>query len=303
MAPGLHSLQTNFGNGPADQRIFQLDEEYDQHRHNKEVCRREGIEKYYVRAVESPKTQIEISRFIAQLLSTDYPEYFVYSESGSYCHFANQLTENRLQWEKESAELIHPEYLSVLDALADQVPEDIAIWQKTGEEDYISTIHLCSPNHWSPKDKVGKPFSLIHQPVAEMEKLRARYQPMLNALVRSKTQVRFAWGISTDQRLNHHPEPPLETGESEWVGRSFNPNNPKLFVRTERQTLTGFPAVQSVLFTIRTYFTDVLELSATELLALIEAIKTMSEASLRYKGLYADRDQIIAWLESRQSIS
>ncbi|MEM9671780.1 MAG: DUF3445 domain-containing protein [Bacteroidota bacterium] len=302
VAPGLHALETDFGNGSADQHIFQLDEQYSHFRDNKDSCRREGIEKYYVRARVSATTQIEISRFIAQRLATEYPDYFIFSESENRCQLTNRLTGIQLQWNKEDNRLENLGYLSVLDALADQVPEDLAIWQKTDRGDYISTIHLCAPNHWSPAEKVGKPFSLVHQPVAEMEKLRQRYQLMLDSLLRPKTWVRFAWGLSTDQRLNHHPEPPSGMLEAEWKGRSFNRKNPKLFVRIERQTLTGFPETQAVLFTIRTYFTDTRKLQKNELLALIEAVQSMSEASLRYKGLLASRDQIIDWLTSRTSL-
>jgi hypothetical protein len=295
-------LGTDFGNGPADERVFQLDEKYDHFRKNKKSCRREGIEKYYVRARESAKAQIEISRFIAHRLATEYPEYFHLIEKGKYYELTNRLTETQLQWNCDKTGLINPGYLSVLDALSDQVPEDLAIWQKNHQGDYISTIHLCAPNHWSPNEKVGKPFSLVHHPVAEMEKLRQRYQPMLNALLKPETWVRFAWGLSTDQRLNHHPDPPPGAEEAERKGRSFESKKPRLYVRTERQTLSGFPEVQAVLFTIRTYFTDVCELTAIELAELTKAIKSMSEASLRYKGLLADRDKIIAWLEFQHSM-
>jgi len=299
VAPGLHSLETDFGNGLADGRIFQLDEKYDHFIKNKKSCRREGIEKYYARTGEPANTQIEITRFIARRLSIEYPEFLHFTESGSCRELTNRLTETQLQWDCDGTSLSNPSYLSVFDALADQVPEDLAIWQKTDRGDYISTIHLCAPNHWSPDEKVGKPFSLVHQPVAEMEQLRQRYQPMLNSLLKPKTWVRFAWGLSTDQRLNHHPEPPLGTEEAEWEGRTFDRKNPQLYVRTERQTLTGFPEVQAVLFTIRTYFTDIRELTTKELLALSEAIKSMSVATLRYKGLQSEHDLIIEWLKSQ----
>ena len=288
----------NFGKSPADRRIFQLDREYPRFIENKEDCRREGIEKYYVRAREHPETIRTITRFMAERLTEEYPEYFVLRKSGAVCELTNRLRSLTLRWTIEGVLLDTSSYTSLFDALADQVPEDLAVWQAGDGEDYLSTIHLCAPNHWAPAEKVGKPFSLVHEPVAGMEALRRRYQPMLRSLLRPDTWVRFAWGLSTDTRLNHHPEAPDGVAYPDWAGRVFDPAHPQLFVRVERQTLTGFPEVKAVLFTIRTYFEEVRYLSPPEQQALLRAIQSMSEASLRYKGLYRDQKQVLDWLEA-----
>ncbi|MEQ9437545.1 MAG: DUF3445 domain-containing protein [Cyclobacteriaceae bacterium] len=296
IAPGLHALTTDFGNGPADQYIFQLDEAYPDFIANKAACRREGMQKYYVQARERPDTLRAITRFIAQRLAEDYPEHCALQKTGDVYELTNRLRGLRIRWDNDGQLLNNKVYASLWDALADQVPEDLALWQTVGEEDYLSTIHLCAPNHWAPADKVGKPFSLVHQPVAEMETLRRRYLPMLRSLLKPNTWVRFAWGLGTDTRLNHHPQAPSGLAPEAWSGRSFEPADPQLFVRIERQTLTGFPEVGAVLFTIRTYFEDVQQLSFTERQALAQAVETMSEATLRYKGLFEQREQILAWL-------
>jgi hypothetical protein len=66
--------------------------------------------------------------------------------------------------------------------------------------------------------------------------------------------VRFAWGLSTDTPLNHHPEPPMNILPLQWQGRNFDPNNPRLYLRIERQVIWGLPKYEAVLFVIRTYF-------------------------------------------------
>jgi hypothetical protein len=108
--------------------------------------------------------------------------------------------------------------------------------------------------------------------------------------------VRFAWGLSTDMRLNHHPEAPADHDPLDWEGRAFDPAKPKLFVRTERQTLTGVPQVQAVLFTIRTYFEDVQSLTQAQQNQLHDAIESMSHDTLRYKGLHADKEKLLNFL-------
>ncbi|WKN44459.1 heme-dependent oxidative N-demethylase family protein [Tunicatimonas pelagia] len=296
VSPGLKPLKTDFGNGWVDRCIFQIDQNYSQFGQNKQACRRENIAKYYQQSGESAQTLRVIHQFIAQQLAAEYPNSFIYQYAQNVNQLQNHLRNTTLRWSAEEKLLSDNKYHSVLDALADQVPEDLAVWQLSDQCDYVSTIHLCAPNHWAPAEKVGKPFSAIHEPVAGMDKLRKSYRPMLSSLLQPKTWVRFAWGLSTDNRLNHHPEPPPDWNETDWRGRSFDPANPILFVRIERQTLTGFPRVNAVLFTIRTYFTDVKDFAASEKQALIEALNSMSEVTLRYKGLLNDKDKIIHYL-------
>nr|WP_262918988.1 DUF3445 domain-containing protein [Tunicatimonas sp. TK19036] len=291
-------MNTDFGNGASDQHIFQLDHQYAHFIENKAVCRREGIGKYYVRSQEFPDTLQAVTCYIAEKLAEEYPSQFELERSGDKYKLTNCLRNCALRWTEEGRLLDHSIYTSVSDGLADQVPEDLAIWQVHGEKDYLSTIHLCSPNHWAPADKVGRPFSFVHAPVAGMDALRRRYQPMLRSLLQPKTWVRFAWGLGTDTRLNHHPKPPPGITSQEWMGRSFDPNHPQLYVRVERQTLTGFPEVQAVLFTIRTYFEEVHQLPRPEIQALSGAVTSMSEDALRYKGLHEDKAQLLGWLNS-----
>ena len=256
----------------------------------------EGIAKYYQQSSESNQTLQAVNSFIADQLASEYPDYFSFEEKLGTFQIKNSLRDITLRWGTDGKLVGSTHYQSVFDALADQVPEDIAVWQLSDQRDYLSTIHLCAPNHWAPAEKVGKPFSVIHTPVAGMEKLRENYQPMLAALLKPATWVRFAWGLSTDDRLNHHPEPLPGWNKEIWRGRSFDSAKPKLFVRIERQTLMGLPAVNAVLFTIRTYFMNVKDLSKEEKQALVKALNSMSAATLRYKGLLADKGEVVQWL-------
>jgi hypothetical protein len=105
-------------------------------------------------------------------------------------------------------------YVSLFDALCCQVQEDIAVCQLNRNEDWLAAIHLCAPNHWAPQDKIGKPFNKVHAPVADMEKINASYRKMFDSLVHKGPFTRFAWGIATDTRLNHHPVAPPGADEA-----------------------------------------------------------------------------------------
>lgn len=296
-APGLYKLGTDFGNGAADGRIFQIDKQWFKYRDNKDSCHHENPGKYYCYLDDRPDRQKEVCNFIMGHLTQEYPDYFSLTKQEESYVFQSRLSGELLYFDQEGRLLEPARYANLLDALAFQVQEDLAVWQMEGEKDWMSHIHLSAPNHWAPRDKIGLPFSGVHTPVAEMEQMRARYQPMLKSLLRGGSYMRFAWGLATDTRLNHHPEAPPGQEQATWEGRSFEPNKPELYLRIERQTLSGLYETQTVLFTIRTYFEYVPALQTAQKLQLKEALESMSGASIAYKGLRADYEKIIKFLE------
>ena len=115
--------------------------------------------------------------------------------------------------------------------------------------------------------------------------------------------VRFAWGLSTDTYLNHHPHPRLDVPEYAWQGRTFSQTRPRLWLRVERQTSWGFPQIAAALFTIRTYFTDCREIkrNPSKLNALTCAIESMTPEILRYKGIADAKAEILCWLRAAET--
>lgn len=296
IAPGLHKLGQKFGNGEADRKVFQLDENWPWYRSNKEACRKENYEKYACTHNAKADSLWVVSDFIVSRLLEEYPAFFELTRKDEVNIFQNRMRGEQIRYTDDGHLLAPSHYRNLPDALAMQIQEDLAIWKLEGDQDWMSYIHLCAPNHWAPAAKIGRPFSAVHLPVAGMEAMRARYQPMLRSLLKGGSYVRFAWGLSTDNRLNHHPEAPKGHDLQAWKGRAFDPADPQLFVRTERQTLTGFPEVQAVLFTIRTYFEDVQSLTQAKRNQLHDAIESMSHDTLRYKGLHADKENLLNFL-------
>ncbi len=191
------------------------------------------------------------------------------------------------------------EGLTCLDALARLVADDLAIIRRdpgTGR-DWLAWIHLAFPNHWSPADKLGRSFLAVHEPVADFERVARSADRMLEALVHRGPFVRFAWGVATDTVLDHHPDSP--------PGRALREPSPEAaidetWLRIERQTLRGFPEHEAALFTIRTFFTPVSRIAGDGVRAglLAEALETMTEAAIAYKGLGGIREPLIAGLRS-----
>lgn len=168
----------------------------------------------------------------------------------------------------------------------------------------LIAIHLCYPNHWSAEEKIGKDFAAVHAPVAAIDKINQRSQAIVNTIIARDPMVRFAWGLSTDTRLNHHPTIPLDIQVELWQGREFNLHSPRLYLRIERQTIWGLPEYEAALFTIRTYFRDCSAIKKDPILRpkLVAALDSMTADSLVYKGLAESKDSILRWLNNESII-
>lgn len=182
-----------------------------------------------------------------------------------------------------------------IDFIISQVPEDFAIWKLEDDKEWLALIHLSSSNHWDAREKIGRSFTESHQPIPRIDPI-SRAAPKLFEQIQKRGAVeRFAWGVATDDRLNHHPEPPVDISLEEWRGRSFDEKAPKLYARIERQTL--FPVSKTCLgFTIKTYFQDISTLPTKDIQLIAQSIAGMDDRVLHYKGLYHDKDAILSWL-------
>ncbi len=296
VAPGLSLLRS-------DQRIFEIDKDIEDYYENKVAARDEDLSKYYARGKLKGHEQSAIIRFIARTLALEYPRFFELSENDEVLRLTNKLTSELITFDDEyfdahNSSLLY-NYVDGLDAIASQIPEDLAIWRKEETKEFLDTVHLCSPNHWDPREKIGRNFNDVHAPVGEWrESLAPKAQALVESMIKKGPFERFAWGLATDTRLNHHPEPRAGVESELWRGRSFDPKNPALFIRVERQVLVPFADLSLSLFLIRTYFYDVTTLNGDERGALKGALKSMRPETLAYKGLTQSYTQIIDYLET-----
>jgi len=302
VAVGLSALGRDFGNGPADARALQLDRAFGHYRREKLRARGERLGKYWCRDRPSPRALGAAHRWCLERLSREYPRYFRLREDRQGLHLHCELTGERLHFDDrggwQGAEAgVEPAYGAGLDALACQVQEDLALMElDEAGRDRISALHLCFPNHWAAEDKIGGDFSAIHRPVAGFGPIARQHGSLVDTLVQRGPFVRFAWGLATDRRLNHHPVAPPGSEPRQWAGRRFDADQSRLYLRVERQVLWGLPQARACLFTIRTYLTDCADLAPDRRTALGAAVAGMDRATLDYKGLNADRDALIAWL-------
>lgn len=303
---GLAALGTDFGNGKADSDAFQFDSGFDVFRANKLQARAEQLAKYYARDEAFEEIVPALCHWLAHRLASEHPQHFQLDETGDgralHCH----LTGERLLFDRQhtldasaSTTTVDPPYRDAFDALACQVAEDAAVIVRQPDgTDRAVAIHLCAANHWGARDKIGQSFFAIHQVVPGMEPVNERARQIVSAMIDRGPFVRFVWGVASDTRLNHHPQPPPGVETAQWQGRRFDRDDPQLFVRVERQVLIGLPEVDAALFLIRPSFLDGDRVRADGELnrALQSGLASMTHEQAQYKGVAEIRQDIIDWL-------
>ena len=298
MAPALRPLGSDFGNGAQDGYLIQLDRDFPRYRVNKEAAYADNRAKYFgLSQLETRVARAVAEAFVCHLTG-DYPSQFASVERRLTCH----LTGDVVAWtpdgvlDREHSQLALP-CTHLLEALALQMEADLAVVTRgPSETDRVAAVHVCAPSHWNPVTKLGQSFFETHTVVPGFERINAAAPRMVDVMIRQGPFVRFVWGVETDDRLNHHPEPPDGWTFDEWNGRRFDRD--PFWARVERQTLLGLPEVGAALFVIHVKTIPAAEVlaSPTERQTLLTALQSMSPDARRYKGVDTHFDALIRQL-------
>lgn len=305
VVPGLRPLGFDLGQGDFDKKIFQIDSQFPEFRRNKIECRKERLGKYFAKKELSAEVENGLVLFLIERLPSEYPGFFKLEKLEHYklqcLHTKDVITvsQDGKLVSFQAQEDVGPEVTNPIDALALQVPEDLALTSRDGQNDWLSMLHLCSPSHWAAEDKIGLDFGAVHRPIPHIEKITKVSSNLVEAMINKGPFVRFVWSFVTDQRLNHHPIAPPQWDQASWKGRTFDLSQGCPFhFRVERQVIWGLPSVQASLFTIRVSFWSGQEVKDHPEFRnqLISALKSMSPESRVYKGLHHCFEDLLNWL-------
>jgi dimethylamine monooxygenase subunit A len=294
-APGLRELGI--------EKVFEIDNQFQLYRDAKLESRRENLDRHIKTKAYDTGVSQAVVEFISEKLVEEYPEVFTIEGKDDpnlrilECRTTGEilyLGKDEISWGHDAK--TKPEYESRLDALACQIQEDITVM--TANEDYtknwLSAVHVCSPNYWAPDASLGKSFSELHGPVPDSKKQLV--DGLLKTSIKGGPFTRFVWGLTEDKELNHYYN--SETDEKKWT--SFSPENPELYLRVEREVLWGLKHVRALVFSFRTYFTPIQEIKSnaehSEQLSL--ALQGMTPPERAYKRLTNETiDDIMKYLE------
>lgn len=160
----------------------------------------------------------------------------------------------------------------------------------------IPWLAVALPSHWAPEEKVGRPFAEVHAPVAD-NKLIVGAATHLAALVTGPERwERFVWTIARHPRLHAHP---ARLDAAPW------PRDPEAVLagawwRTERQSFIPVPGARQAVFTIHVDTQPLAEAMTPERARRVhDALASMSDPVLAYRGLAAVRAPLLDWLARR----
>lgn len=278
--PGLKSFGADFGNGAADRLAFQVDRRFSAYRAAQAAALTEAPGRYRAAAGLTAATARAAVDALAARLTAEHPALFVRHGAVLRCALTGA-----------AIDLADPAPRATLDALAAEVQEDVALVALEDGSDRLAYVHVTAPNHWDPAAKAGLPFSAVHAPVPGMEDTNRRAQALLEGIARGAEYVRFVWGVTADDALDHHPA--RAAAYQRFAGKKTIAEG-DVFVRVERQVLIGLPGANAVLFLIRTYIEPLAALSAEERTALVRGLDSMDEAARVYKGLGNQFDAVRA---------
>jgi hypothetical protein len=170
-----------------------------------------------------------------------------------------------------------PADLHPLDAAGRLVQEDLCVLVLRDGAPHLDAASLCFPSYWRLGDKLGRPLSEVHRPVAHYaDELEAKVDALLARLTPERMVWRRNWSIHDDPSYFL----PVATPP-----RAVVPPD-GLWLRSERQTLRRLSSTDAVLFTIRTQQLPlaVLEERPEVGRALADAIAAWSSELRAYKG-------------------
>ena len=129
--PGLYRFPHDFGNGQADQRVFQIDHLFADYRAVKLAARAERLGKYYCTAQLSEDSRQHITRLIIEKLTGQLPQYFALEQHGGsmqlLCKLTNEVLVLDMEFKLLETSRLNTSipYQDSFDALANQLQEDL----------------------------------------------------------------------------------------------------------------------------------------------------------------------------------
>jgi dimethylamine monooxygenase subunit A len=175
--------------------------------------------------------------------------------------------------------------------------EDFAVLD--GATGTLPWLCVCVPSHWAPEEKLGLDFMALHAPVADNAVLLAASRQLVALATGGDCWERHVWTISPSGRYDQHPRRHARTP---WPDAA----DPAEFaagcwLRAERQTF--FPVhrgTRQAVFAIRVMLQPLTQAVTTPALArtVHDALASMSQAVLDYKGLSGARPTLLDWLEA-----
>lgn len=126
------------------------------------------------------------------------------------------------------------------------VQEDLCLLERRGDEHVLSAAVLCFPASWRLLDKIGRPLTTIHVPVAAYDgDIARRVQRLFDGVLVGRPLWRFN-ALRYFEADLHLPRPRVQPSAD-----AIPP-----YLRSERQCVLRLPETGACVFSIHTYVID-----------------------------------------------
>jgi hypothetical protein len=172
--------------------------------------------------------------------------------------------------------------------------EDFAILDASDAT--IPWLAVALPSHWAPERKVGRPFAEVHAPVADNRLITGAASHLAKLVTGAERWERFVWTIARHPRLHAHP---ARVDPAPWPEDLHGDAlAAQAWWRTEHQTFIPVEGAAQAVFTIHVEVQPLrAALADGARRALVhDALASMSDAVLAYRGLAPVRDRLLHWL-------
>jgi len=194
------------------------------------------------------------------------------------------------------------------EALAGGMQEDFVILHDEPGGMRARFLAVCFPSNWNPAEKLGLDFTAIHAPVADNALLQAGAAGIVDMAFRKASMLRHVWLITPGAELSQHPEGRRSRWEDALLQAEASPSGrliDRVFFRVERQTTLPLPALQRAVFFIRVMvcgLVDVLSVEPSRAAELREALHSMSDTVVHYRGMQGVRERLLQELQELQAL-
>lgn len=158
------------------------------------------------------------------------------------------------------------------------VAEDFVLLRRGKGDGDVRALHVRAPSGWRPERTLGASLTDLHDGVPGLLE-RASGEVLTRMMIDRGPYVRFVWGVSTSDALDHHPDrvrrPAWEDAEN-------------AYLRVERQITVPLHAVDAALFLIRVHVYPASTLPVPVREALIRTLLALPARVRAYKGLPED---------------
>lgn len=161
-----------------------------------------------------------------------------------------------------------------------------------GTSGTLPWMAVCLPSHWDPADKVGRHFTEVHAPVADNATLLAAGAHLMRLVCDTQRWERFVWTLTPNPAYDHHPR---RRAPIPWPAQAPAAG---AHLRTEHQTFIPLPERRQAVFTIHVEVQPLAQALTQpgDAQRLHDALASMSEAVLAYRGLASVRPALLRWL-------